>query len=165
MKTSTMLFYHFCCIPVTIASTHTHTPLPHLSACIPLCYNFIHKIKKKYLHKIWMRWKKIKCSVLSCTNPTLPLAAGVWSERSETSHLVSQLLPWSMTHPVWHSLVVWCPRLPGATPNQTKGRISDDRSWHRKLFKKHISLLITTLMCLLEVIGVVSSPERDWGCV
>lgn len=58
----------------------------------------------------------------ACPNPALPLAAGVCSERSYSSRLVSHWLPWSLNQRVLHSLVARCFRLPRATPNQTDGR-------------------------------------------
>lgn len=61
-------------------------------------------------------------TALACRSPALPLAAGACSERSYSSRLVSQWLPWSLNHRVLHSLVARCFRLPRATPNQTEGR-------------------------------------------
>lgn len=124
LKTSTMLFYLLCCISAVNTChhrehIHTHTQSKcHITTFIHLhswYSNFILRsqifktrktlIKFKWAKKWKPNWKQwgLYVTALTCTNPTLPLAAGVWSERSDTSHLVSQLLPWSLIHPVLHS--------------------------------------------------------------
>lgn len=146
---------------VTITSTYKHilninVMNSHWIDCI-LDNIMLFKESWNYSIQTWPLWNLhesqnesqstgFELGALACNNPTLPLAAGVWSERSDTSHSVSQVLPCRLIHKVLHSWVVECPRLPGATPNQTEGRITDDQSWHIRWLK-------FTLMCWSEFIG------------
>lgn len=50
----------------------------------------------------------------------LSLAAGLWSEDSHTSHLLSPVSPQSLIHSVLRSLLVGCPQFLRAEPNQAE---------------------------------------------
>lgn len=84
------------------------------------------KASFKHLNEPVGRLKVIAAGVcvtaLARANSALPLAAGVCSERSYSSRLVSQWLPWRLNHRVLHSVVAGCFRLPRAMPSQTEGR-------------------------------------------